>query len=165
MTVETNGTPTDDFMIKVPMSMARRLFARMTPENSGDDYFRLKVSIETGEREEKRRRSAKELADRLEAQRLEAEANRPFSDTHSEDECGDEFNRLLRMYNFAWQPQYDLWSVGGLIIHAYDGTWVGTSKTKNPRDCLKVVERGLEKGLFGEPFIGPRKQRREEDEE
>lgn len=157
--------PADDFMIKVPMSMARRIFAEMTVENSGDDFFRMQISIETGERDEKRRLAAKEVSDRLEAQRAAAEAARPFSERHSEDECGEEFNRLLRMYNFTWMPQYDLWSVGGLIIHAYDGTFVGTSGTKNPRDCLKVVERGLEKGLFGEPFVGPRNQRREEDEE
>lgn len=155
----------DDFMINVPMSMARNIFAKMTPENSGDDYFRMQVSIEMGERAEKRRLEAKKLSDRLEAQRREAEANRPFSEKHSKDECGDEFNRLLRMYNFTWMPQYDLWSVGGLIIHAYDGTWVGTSTSKDPRDCLKVVEQGLAKGLFGEPFVGPRNLRREEDEE
>lgn len=157
--------PKDDFMINVPMSMARNIFAKMTPENSGDDYFRMQVSIDMGERAEKRRQEAKELSDRLAAQRAAAEAAKPFSERHSKDECGDEFNRLRRYYNFQWQPQTDLWNVGGLIIHAYDGTWVGTSRTKDPRDCLKVIEQGIEQGILKEPFVGPHNERHEEDEE
>lgn len=145
----------DDFMINVPMSMARSIFARMTVENSGDDFFRMQVSIEMGEREEKRRRAAKEVSDRLEAQRAAAEAAKPFSERATMEECLVEFNRYRRLYNFTWHHEYDLTSIGGIAVCAYDGTYVGTSRNKNAYECLKVVEYGIKENLFGEPFVGP----------
>ena len=163
MTATIADVVKNDFLINIPMSAARDIFAKLTTSDPG--YFQLQVSIEMGERSEKRRQEAKELSDRLDAQRAAAEAAKPFSERHSKDECGDEFNRLRRLYNFQWQPQTDLWSVGGLIVHAYDGTWVGTSSTKDPRDCLKVIERGIEQGILKEPFVGPLYEHSNEDEE
>lgn len=157
--------PASDFMINVPMSMARRIFAEMTQQNSGDDYFRMKVSIEAGERDEKRRQDTLKCMAELDERRKAEEAARPFSERHNEDECCDEFNRLRCLYNFQWQPQTDLWHFGGLIVHAYDGTWVGTSTTKTARDCLKVVEHGIKEGILSEYFVGPLNDRQEKDEE
>ena len=152
-----------DFSIKIPMSMARRLYAAMTPQH--EDYFRMQVAIKMGESDQERKLKVDaEILARDEARKA-AELAKPLSQRGSEDECGAEFNRCRRLYNFQWQHEFDLTSMGGLIITAYDGTWVGTSGNQSPRLLLEVVEYGIRQGLFGEPFEGPLYEHTDEDEE
>lgn len=145
-----------DYMINVPMSMARRLLANMKPED-GSDYFRMQASIQMGEQAEARRVKAKAEADRLQALREAAELAKPFSqrEKSTDEMCGEEFNRLRRMYNLSWQHEYDLESMGGIIIYAYSGEWLGTSWNKKPRNLLEILETVIENGKIGEPFEGP----------
>lgn len=154
-----------DFMINIPMSMARRLFESMTPE-SGDDYFRLQVSIQMGYAEEQRKIKARAESQRRDEERKAAELAKPLSKRGTRDECGVEFNRLRRLYNLSWQPEFDLQSIGGIIIYASSGDWIGTTWNKDPRNCLEVIEEVLKTKpeIIGEPFVGPLYEHTEDEE-
>lgn len=155
--------PAGDFSMKIPMSMARRLYAAMTPQH--EDYFRMQVAIKMGDEEQQRKlKFDAEIRARDEARKA-AELAKPLSQRGTTDECAAEFNRCRRLYNFQWQHEFDLTSIGGLIITAYDGTWVGTSNKKCPQQLLEIVEHGIKEGLFGEPFEGPLYEHSEDDDE
>lgn len=155
--------PAGDFSMKIPMSMARRLYAAMTPQD--EDYFRMQVAIKMGEGDQERKLKVDAEIHARDEARKAAELAKPLSQRGSKEECGIEFNRCRRLYNFQWQHEFDLTSMGGLIITAYDGTWVGTSTKQCPQQLLEIVEHGIKEGLFGEPFEGPLYEHTDEDEE
>lgn len=142
-----------DYTIKISAQLAERLL--QVVEHQSADYFRLQAWIAQGKHAEEQR--LKEVA-RHEARerRLKAEKDAlPLSKRGTFAECQDEFNRPRRLYNLQWHHEYDLETIGGIVLFDAGGEWLGTTGRKDPVQLLEIVEHHVKEGRLLAPCIGP----------